>query len=46
MRSKTQVTADASVDVEKKEHSSIAGGTASWYNQSGNQFGCSSKNWT
>jgi hypothetical protein len=36
---KTQVTADAGEDVEKEEHSSIAGGTASWYNQSGNQSG-------
>ena len=34
-----QVTADAGEDVEKEEHSSIAGGTASWYNHSGNQFG-------
>jgi hypothetical protein len=24
--------------VEKEEHSSIAGGIASWYNHSGNQF--------
>jgi hypothetical protein len=29
---KTQVTADAGEDVEKEEHSSIAGGIASWYN--------------
>jgi hypothetical protein len=34
--SKTQVTADAGEDVEKEEHFSIAGGTASWYNHSGN----------
>jgi hypothetical protein len=27
---KMQVTADAGKDVEKEEHSSIAGGTASW----------------
>jgi hypothetical protein len=33
------VTADAGEDVEKEEHSSIAGGIASWYNHSGNQFG-------
>jgi hypothetical protein len=33
------VTADADKDVEKEERSSIAGGTASWYNHSGNQFG-------
>jgi hypothetical protein len=40
------VTADAEKDVEKEEHSSIPGGTASWYNHSGNQFGSSSENWT
>jgi hypothetical protein len=39
IRSKTQVTADAGEDVGKEEHSSIAGGIASWYNHSGNQFG-------
>jgi hypothetical protein len=27
------VTADTGKDVEKEEHSSIAGGIASWYNQ-------------
>jgi hypothetical protein len=43
---KTQVTADAGEDVEKEEHSSIAGRIASWYNHSGNQFGNSSENWT
>ena len=43
---KIQVTADASEDVEKEEHSSIAGGNASWYHHSGNQFGSSSENWT
>jgi hypothetical protein len=31
---KTQVTADGVEDVEKEEHSSIAGGLASWYNHS------------
>jgi hypothetical protein len=45
LRSKTQVTADVGEDVEKEEHSSVAGGTANWYNHSGNQFGCSSENW-
>jgi hypothetical protein len=30
------VTADASKDVEKEEHYSIAGEIASWYNHSGN----------
>jgi hypothetical protein len=39
LRSKTQVTADVGKDVEKEEHSSAAGGIASWYNHSGNQFG-------
>ena len=32
-------------DVEKVEHSSIAGGIANWYNYSGNQSGGSSENW-
>jgi hypothetical protein len=32
-------------DVEKEEHSSIAGGIANWYNHSGNQSGGSSENW-
>ena len=31
-RSKIQVTADAGVDVEKEEHSSIVGGIAGLYN--------------
>jgi hypothetical protein len=46
LRLKTQVTADAGEDVEEKEYFSIAGGIASWYNHSGNQFGGSSENWT
>jgi hypothetical protein len=33
-------------DVEKEEHSSIAGGIAGLYNHSGNQSGGSSENWT
>ena len=33
-------------ELEKEEHSSIAGGIANWYNHSGNQFGSSSENWT
>jgi hypothetical protein len=37
------VTADAGEDVEKKEHSSIAGGIASWYSNSGNQSAGSSE---
>jgi hypothetical protein len=44
LSSKFQVTADAGKDVEKEEHYSIAGGTESWYNYSGNQFGSSSEN--
>jgi hypothetical protein len=32
------VTAHAGKDVEKKEHSSIAGGIANWYNHCGNQI--------
>jgi hypothetical protein len=43
--SKIQVTADADKNVEKEEHSSIAGGNASWYNYFGNQSGSSSENW-
>jgi hypothetical protein len=35
----SQVTADAVEDVEKEEHSYIAGGIANWYNLSGNQSG-------
>jgi hypothetical protein len=44
--SKTQVTADAGKDVEKDDHSSIAGGVESWYNHSGNKSGSSLENWT
>jgi hypothetical protein len=40
------VKADDGEDVEKEEHSSIAGGIAGWYNHCGNQFGSSSGNWT
>jgi len=40
------VTAKAGEDVEKKQHSSIVGGIADWYNHSGNQSGGSSGNWT
>jgi hypothetical protein len=39
------VTADTGEDVEKEDHSSIAGGIASLYNHSGNQSGDSSGNW-
>jgi hypothetical protein len=38
------VTAEAGKDVEKEEHSSIAGGIASWYNHSRNQYGNFSEN--
>jgi hypothetical protein len=38
------LSSDAVEDVEKEEHSSIAGGNASWYNHSGHQFGGSSEN--
>jgi hypothetical protein len=40
------VTADAGMDVEKEEHSSIVGAIASLYNHSGNQSGISLENWT
>jgi hypothetical protein len=39
-------TTDAGEDVEKEEHTSIVGGSASLYNHSGNQSGGSSENWT
>jgi hypothetical protein len=40
------VTADTGKNVEKEEHSFIAGGIASWYYHSGIQSGGSSENWT
>jgi hypothetical protein len=43
---KIQVTANAGEDVEKEEYSSIVGGIASVYYQSGNQSGSSSENFT
>ena len=46
VRTKIQVTEDASNVVVKEEHSSIAGGIARWYNHSENQFGGSSENWS
>jgi hypothetical protein len=46
LRSKIQVTADAGKDVEREEHSSIAGRIASLYNYSGSPSGGSSENWT
>jgi hypothetical protein len=42
---KNSETADADDDVEKGEHSSIAGQIANWYSHSGNQSGTSSENW-
>jgi len=33
------VTIDAGEDVEQEDHYSIVGGSASWYNHSGNQSG-------
>jgi hypothetical protein len=45
LRSKIQVTADAGEDVEKEEHSSIAGRIASLYHLSGNQSCGSAENW-
>jgi hypothetical protein len=40
------VTADAGEDVDKEELSFIVGGIENLYNQSGNQSGGSSENWT
>jgi hypothetical protein len=40
------VTADADEDVEKEDHSSIAGGIVSWYNHSETHSGSFSENWT
>jgi hypothetical protein len=40
------MTADAGEDVEREEHSFIAGGIASRCNHFGNQSGDSSENWT
>jgi hypothetical protein len=39
------VTKHVGEDVEKEEHSCIAGGIANWYNHSGNQSGGSSERW-
>jgi hypothetical protein len=39
------VTTHVGEDVEKEEHSSIAGGIANWYSHPGNQSGSSSENW-
>jgi hypothetical protein len=39
------VTTHIEEDVEKEQHSSIAGGIENWCNHSGNQSGRSSENW-
>jgi hypothetical protein len=39
------VTTHIGEDVEKEEHTTIAGGITSWYNHSGNESGGSSENW-
>jgi hypothetical protein len=39
------MTTHVGEDVEKEEHSFIAGGIANWYNSSRNQSGSSSENW-
>jgi hypothetical protein len=39
------LTAHAGDDVEKEEHTFIAGEIANWYNKSGNQSQHSSENW-
>ena len=38
------INSDAGEDVKKEEHSSIIGGSASWYNHSRNQSGDASEN--
>jgi hypothetical protein len=44
LRSKPQVTTHLGRDVEKEEHTYIAGGIENWYNHSGNQSESSSEN--
>ena len=44
-KNKTQETTYAGKDVDKGEHSSIAGGNAHLYNHSSNQSGSFSENW-
>jgi hypothetical protein len=43
--SKPQMTTCVEEDVEKEEHSSIAGRMANCYNHSGNHSGGSTENW-
>jgi hypothetical protein len=45
LRLKTQGRTHDNEDVERREHSSIAGGSANWDNHFGNQFGCFSEIW-
>ena len=45
LSSKPQVTTNVVEDVEKEEHSTIAGGTANYYNNFGNHSGGSSEKW-
>jgi len=45
LRPKTQETTNAGEDMEKDEHSSIAGKIASSLNHFGNQSGGYSENW-
>ena len=40
-----QVATHVGEDLEKEEHSSLAGGIANWYNHSENQSGGASENW-
>jgi hypothetical protein len=40
------VKEDSAENVEKEEHFSNVDGILSWYNNSGNQSGGSSENWT
>jgi hypothetical protein len=44
-KTKPQVITHVGEDVEKEEHSSIAGGIANMDNHPGNYFGVSSENW-
>ena len=45
IKKKTQVTADAGADVQQREHSSIAGGSANLYGHFRNQYGSFSESW-
>ena len=45
LRSKSQVIALATKDVEQEEHSTIAGGSAKLHSKFGNQYGSFLENW-